>query len=43
MVSAIAINPYNPNVIYIGTAGGGVWRMRDGARRGLRFSTGNWR
>lgn len=29
LVSAIAINPYNPNVIYIGTAGGGVWRTSD--------------
>ena len=30
MVSSIAINPNNPNVIYIGTAGGGVWRSRNG-------------
>jgi Abnormal spindle-like microcephaly-assoc'd, ASPM-SPD-2-Hydin len=30
LVSSIAIHPYNPNVIYIGTAGGGVWRSRDG-------------
>src|ERR1035438_515776 len=30
MVTAIAINPNNKNVIYIGTAGGGVWRSRDG-------------
>lgn len=30
MVTAIAPNPFNPNVIYIGTAGGGVWRTRDG-------------
>ena len=30
LVSSIAIHPYNPNVIYIGTAGGGVWRTRDG-------------
>jgi photosystem II stability/assembly factor-like uncharacterized protein len=30
LVSAIAINPYNPNVIFIGTAGGGVWRTSDG-------------
>ena len=29
LVSAIAINPFNPNVIYIGTAGGGVWRTSD--------------
>src|ERR1035438_3984055 len=30
MVTAIAINPNNKNVIYIGTAGGGVWRSRGG-------------
>jgi photosystem II stability/assembly factor-like uncharacterized protein len=30
LVSSIAIHPYNPNIIYIGTAGGGVWRSRDG-------------
>ena len=30
MVTAIAVNPYNAAVIYIGTAGGGVWRTRDG-------------
>ena len=30
MVTAIAINPNNPNIIYIGTAGGGVWRTRNG-------------
>jgi hypothetical protein len=30
MVTAIAPNPFDPNVIYIGTAGGGVWRTRDG-------------
>src|SRR5580704_1730892 len=30
MVTAIAPNPNNPNVVYIGTAGGGVWRTRDG-------------
>ena len=35
LVAAIAINPNDPNVIFIGTAGGGVWRSRDG---GL-----NWR
>ncbi len=29
LVSAIAVNPYNPNVIYMGTAGGGVWRTSD--------------
>ena len=30
LVSAIAINPSNSNLIYIGTAGGGVWRTDDG-------------
>ncbi len=30
LVSAIAINPNNPNVIFIGTVGGGVWRTNDG-------------
>jgi hypothetical protein len=29
MVTAIAVNPNNPNVIYIGTTAGGVWRSRD--------------
>ena len=29
-VTAVAINPNNPNVIYIGTAWGGVWLTRDG-------------
>lgn len=29
LVSVIAINPNNPNVLYIGTAGGGVWRSRN--------------
>ncbi len=28
-VSSIAIHPTNPNVIYIGAAGGGVWRTDD--------------
>ncbi|MEK1888597.1 MAG: choice-of-anchor D domain-containing protein [Phyllobacterium sp.] len=30
LVSAIAISPSNSNLIYIGTAGGGVWRTDDG-------------
>ena len=30
LVSAIAVHPLNSNVIYIGTAGGGIWRSRDG-------------
>jgi hypothetical protein len=29
MVTAIAVNPNNPNIIYIGTVAGGVWRSRD--------------
>ncbi len=29
-VTSIAINPYNPNVMYIGTAWGGIWRSQDG-------------
>ncbi len=29
-VTAIAIHPNNPNIIYIGTAWGGVWLTRDG-------------
>ena len=30
LVSAIAVHPANPNVIYMGTAGGGAWRSDDG-------------
>jgi HYDIN/CFA65/VesB-like, Ig-like domain len=30
LTTAIAINPNNPNIIYQGTAGGGVWRTLDG-------------
>ena len=30
LVSSIAINPNNPNVIYMGTVGGGAWRTNDG-------------
>ena len=29
-VTAIAVNPNNSNIIFIGTAWGGVWRTRDG-------------
>jgi len=29
-VTAIAVSPNNPNIIYIGTAWGGVWLTRDG-------------
>jgi photosystem II stability/assembly factor-like uncharacterized protein len=32
LVSAIAINPNDPNVIYQGTAGGGIWRSIDGGQ-----------
>src|SRR4051794_22901077 len=30
LVSAIAVSPHDPSVIYQGTAGGGVWRSTDG-------------
>ena len=30
LTTAIAINPNNSNMIYQGTAGGGVWRSLDG-------------
>jgi hypothetical protein len=29
-VSSIAVHPFNPNILYIGTVGGGVWRSQDG-------------
>jgi photosystem II stability/assembly factor-like uncharacterized protein len=29
-VTAIAVNPNNPNIIYIGTAWGGIWQTRNG-------------
>ncbi len=29
-VSAVAVSPSNPNVIYVGSPGGGVWRSVDG-------------
>jgi photosystem II stability/assembly factor-like uncharacterized protein len=29
-VTSIAVNPNNPDVIYIGTAWGGIWRTQDG-------------
>ena len=32
LVSAIAVNPNDPSVIYQGTAGGGVWRSIDGGQ-----------
>jgi photosystem II stability/assembly factor-like uncharacterized protein len=35
LVSAIAINPANSNVIYVGTAGGGAWRTEDGGSNWL--------
>jgi photosystem II stability/assembly factor-like uncharacterized protein len=39
---AIAINPVNPNTIYIGTAAGGLWRSRTGGLDGdwQRVTTG---
>jgi photosystem II stability/assembly factor-like uncharacterized protein len=30
LTTAIAVSPSNSNVIYQGTAGGGVWRTTDG-------------
>ncbi|MBV9363047.1 MAG: choice-of-anchor D domain-containing protein [Solirubrobacterales bacterium] len=30
LVTAIAVNPNNTNVLYLGTAQGGVWRSKDG-------------
>src|SRR5215467_6054281 len=30
LCAAIAVLPSNPNVIYMGTAGGGIWRTEDG-------------
>jgi hypothetical protein len=30
LVTAIAVNPNNQSVLYLGTAGGGVWRSGDG-------------
>jgi photosystem II stability/assembly factor-like uncharacterized protein len=30
LVTAIAPNPHDGSILYIGTAGGGVWRTRDG-------------
>lgn len=29
-VTAIAVNPNNPNIMYIGTAWGGIWHTRNG-------------
>ena len=29
LVTTIAVNPNNQSVLYLGTAGGGVWRSRD--------------
>ena len=30
LVTCVAVNPNNPNIIYLGGAQGGVWRSRDG-------------
>ena len=30
LTSAIAVHPNDPNIVYQGTAGGGVWRTLDG-------------
>jgi hypothetical protein len=35
LVTAIAVSPTNPNLVFIGTAGGGVWRSPD---RGLTWT-----
>ena len=37
LVSAIAINPDDSNVIYIGTAGGGVWRTKNALANSPRW------
>ncbi len=31
-VTSVAVNPKDPNVIYIATAGGGAWRTQDGGQ-----------
>ncbi len=31
-VTAIAVNPNNPNIIYVGTAWGGIWLTHDGGK-----------
>jgi len=31
-VTAIAVNPNNPNIVYIGTAWGGIWLTHDGGK-----------
>jgi len=38
LVTSIAVNPNNTNIIYLGTAQGGVWRSSDG---GNSWLTGN--
>lgn len=38
LVTAIAVSPTNPNVIYLGTAGGGVWRSFDGGANWIPLS-----
>ena len=35
MVTAIAVHPFDSNIVYIGTADGGVWKSFDGG--------GTWR
>jgi len=29
-ISSLAVNPTNPDIVYIGTVGGGIWRTTDG-------------
>jgi hypothetical protein len=37
-VTAIVVNPSDPNVIYVGSAQGGVWKTKDGGRNWLAIS-----
>ena len=32
--TSIALHPTNPNIAYLGTAGGGVWKTTDGGATG---------
>ena len=38
-VTAIAVHPTNPDLVYVGTAQGGVWRSMDGGASWTRSST----
>ena len=37
-VTAIVIDPTNPNIIYVGTAQGGIWKTTDGGRNWIATS-----